>query len=68
MATPSKVEVPLPSSSSTTKEFLVEFYNICTVSSISIKKVLLPSISISEAPILAYILSTNPITHSLAGT
>jgi hypothetical protein len=58
MAKPSKVEVPLPSSSIIAKERLVPCYNILLVSYISIKNVLFPNYNLSEAPILVKILST----------
>ncbi len=68
MATPSKVDVPLPSSSKIASEFLVPYLTMFKVSSISIKKVDFPSESLSLAPILVKILSTILKTALFAGT
>ena len=65
---PSKVDVPLPSSSTMASEFLVAYLRIVSVSSISMKKVLFPSRILSEAPILVNTLSTGVSTHLSAGT
>lgn len=57
-AMPSKVDVPRPSSSSTTRELCVPKLSTFRVSSISTKNVLYPSANLSLAPILTNILST----------
>jgi hypothetical protein len=65
---PSKVDVPLPNSSTIANERFVACYKICLVSSISIKKVLLPSRILSDAPSLVKIRSTGVRIHFSAGT
>lgn len=65
---PSKVEVPLPSSSRMQREWGVAEVNNERVSSNSIKKVDLPSINTSLAPSLVNILSTGVLLNTVAGT
>ena len=57
MAIPSKVEVPLPSSSMIARLLRVPYFIMLLVSSISMKNVLFPSSNLSEAPILVKIRS-----------
>lgn len=61
IAYPSKVDVPLPSSSRIAIEFLVPYFTTFKASSISIKNVDFPYYKLSDAPILVNILSTIPI-------
>ena len=68
MAKPSYVEVPLPSSSIITREFLVASFTMLRVSCISTKKVDFFSIILSLAPILVNILSTGDKINPEHGT
>lgn len=65
---PSNVDVPLPNSSITTRDLRVAYLSIVAVSSISTKKVDLPSRIRSEAPILVNTLSKSVILQDSAGT
>jgi hypothetical protein len=65
---PSKVDVPLPSSSRMARDQLVPNYKMFLVSSISTKNVLFPSSIRSEAPSLVNILSTGVNMNFSAGT
>jgi hypothetical protein len=65
---PSKVDVPLPSSSIITNDLFDPYYKIFLVSSISTKKVLFPSKILSNAPNLVNILSTGVKWNFFAGT
>lgn len=67
-AYPSNVDVPRPNSSNTANDFLVAYFRIYFVSSISTKKVLLFSKILSEAPIRVKILSNMVILQLQAGT
>jgi len=62
------VEVPLPNSSIIASDLLVPYAKIVFVSSISTKKVLLPSRILSEAPSLVNILSIEVKIIFSAGT
>jgi hypothetical protein len=65
---PSKVDVPLPSSSIITNDLFDPYYKIFLVSSISTKNVLFPSKILSNAPNLVNILSTGEKWNFSAGT
>ncbi len=65
---PSKVDVPLPISSSIISEFLVAFFKILAVSTISTIKVDSPRERLSLAPTLVKILSSSGISAISAGT
>jgi hypothetical protein len=60
--------VPLPNSSTIASDLKVPNLRILLVSSISTKKVDLPSSILSEAPSLVNILSVGVSTHFFAGT
>ena len=66
--TPSKVEVPLPTSSSIIKLFSVALFIMLETSLISTINVLCPESMSSEAPILVRYLSTTESFASFAGT
>jgi len=68
MEKPSKVEVPLPSSSTMARDLKVANLSMLLVSSISTKKVDFPSRIRSEAPSLVKIRSTGVRIHFEAGT
>ena len=68
IATPSYVDVPLPSSSTMTRDLLVQLYRMVLVSSISMKNVDLPSNNLSDAPILQNIRSKGSKVKLDAGT
>ena len=65
---PSYVDVPLPISSNITKLFSVASFRIVATSIISTINVLCPILKSSDAPTLVNILSTTPISASVAGT
>ena len=65
---PSKVEVPLPTSSKSIKELLVARLRIWATSIISIMNVDLPLLRSSLAPTLVKTLSTSPTLAFDAGT
>jgi hypothetical protein len=62
------VLVPLPSSSISTRELAVDDCSIVTLSIISLMKVDIPFICISEAPTLVIIESIIEVENYLAGT
>jgi diguanylate cyclase (GGDEF)-like protein len=66
--TPSNVEVPRPTSSSTTSERRVALARIEAVSRISTMKVLSPRATLSLAPTRERIRSTTPMRAAFAGT
>ena len=65
---PSKVLVPLPTSSKSMKLLSVALFSMFDASFISTKKVLSPPARLSLAPTLVNNLSTIPILAFLAGT
>jgi hypothetical protein len=67
-ATPSKVEVPRPISSISTRLFSVAPCRMAAASVISTMKVERPEARSSEAPMRVKIASSGPSTQRLAGT